>query len=130
MSETPTVDQRQPADTIQGFAAEEHRGSRQQHWNGAHHQRGVADGGQGESVKLKQKLDGDAQGRGDQQRAHLSACEMKPAEVDQHHRQHAQGSEQKAIKHHVLHAHLVHCDPAEVKPGAPQASGEGAGAVA
>ena len=43
---------------------------------------------------------------------------------------HAQAGKQKAIEHHVLHAHLVERQPAQVEPSAPQGSGQGAGAVA
>src|SRR5271166_837257 len=54
---------------------------------------------------------------------------MKSLAIGNHNRQHAQAREEKAIEHHVLHAHLVHGEPAPVEAGTPQATGKRTSAV-
>jgi hypothetical protein len=49
--------------------------------------------------------------------------------MEQEHRQHAQACEQEAIEHHVLDAHFVQGQPAEIKARSPEATGHRACAI-
>ena len=49
--------------------------------------------------------------------------------MDEGHGQHAQGGKEKTVEHHVLDAHLVERETAEVEACAPEAAGDEAGAI-
>ncbi len=119
-----------PADAVKPFAGKQRGSGSQQHRHRAHHQRGMAYGGPGQAIELEKKLDGNAEGRGDQQHPNLAAGEAKPAPIHQHNRQHGQRGKQKAAEHHILHAHLVQRQPAHVEAHAPETRSKRACAVA
>ena len=85
-------------------------------------------GGASQTVELDEKLNGNSKSSGDEQEANLTPGEANP--IHQGYRQHSQAGEEETVEHHVLHAHLVERQPAEVETCSPEASGEGAGAVA
>ena len=68
-------------------------------------------------MKLDEELDGNAEERGNEQQAGLAPGE--PHAAGQRNRQHAQARKQKAVEHHILHAHLVEREPAEIKARTP-----------
>jgi len=75
-------------------------------------------------------LNGYTEEGAEQQQACLPASEPEAATMDQRHRQHAKRGKEEAIKYHVLDAHLVQRQPAEIEACAPQAPSRAAGAVA
>jgi hypothetical protein len=109
-----------PADGVKALAGKENSSDTEKDGHGTHHERGVAHGGVGKSVELNEELDGDAEGGGDKQDADLGGGEADP--VEQCNRKHANGSEEEAVEHHVLHTHFVQGKTAEVEAGAPEAA--------
>jgi hypothetical protein len=106
------------------FGCEERGGSGEHDRHGAHHEGGVADRGAGQAMKLEQKLEGNAEKGAEEQQTRLGGGEPETAAMDEGHGQHAQGGKEKAVEHHVLDAHLVERETAEVKAGAPEAAGD------
>src|SRR6202041_325513 len=100
----------------------------QQDGHGADHEGGVADGGAGKTVKLDEELDGNAEGCRDEKGANFTCSEADAVEKGDG--QHSHAGKQEAVEHHVLDTHFIEGKSAEVKSGAPQASGNSAGAVA
>ena len=88
----------------------------------------MADRGARQPAELDEARDGNAEGRGDEQRPEFRSGEAHTA--NERHRQYAQAGKENAIEHHVLDAHLVEREAAEVEARAPQATGHKAGAVA
>ena len=80
----------------------------------------MADGGARQAVKLQQKLYGDAQRGGNQKDSQIFG--RKPHSISEQHRQHSQHGKEKAIEHHIFHAHLIERQPAAVKAHTPKAS--------
>jgi hypothetical protein len=83
--------------------------------------------GEREAVKLHEELEGNAEERRDEKQFQLAAGQAYA--VDDRHGQQAGAGKQKAVEHHVLHAHLVHGNTAEEEAGAPQAACQCARAV-
>ena len=119
----------QPAEPVEAFAGEKSGGAGQQDGHGAHHERGVAHSGESEAVELKQELDGNAEGGGDEERPGFGAGETETGAVGDGQRQHADRSEEEAIEHHVLHAHFIERKTAPVEARAPEAAGQGTCAI-
>jgi hypothetical protein len=121
-------DESEPGDGVEALAGKEHGGYSQQHGHGTHHERSVADGGMGESVELDEELDGDAEGGGDEQDADLACGEANA--VEQGYREQAEAGEEESVEHHVLHAHFIEGQTAEVEASSPEASCNCACAIA
>jgi hypothetical protein len=81
-------------------------------------------------MKLEEKLEGNAEKSAEEQQTRLVGSEPEAAAMDEGHGQHAQGGKEKTVEHHVLDAHLVERETAEVEACAPEAAGDEAGAVA
>jgi len=120
------TEESQPCEAVKPFfvgtlAGKERGGSGDKNRHGAHHEGSVADRGSGKAVKLEQKLEGNADEGAKEQQTGFGGGEPEAAAMDEGHGQHAQGSKEKAVEHHVLDAHLVEREAAEVEARAPQA---------
>ena len=120
--------QRSPSDAIETLAGEYGSGNAKEDGHGTDHQRCVADRGVGQAVELDKELDGNPEGGGDKDDANLACREAYP--INQGHWKQADAGKKKSVEHHVLHAHLVQSQAAEVEAGAPEASGYRACAIA
>ena len=121
-------DQGGPAEAIEALAGKEGGGNAEQNRHGTDHQGCVADRGVRQAVKLNEELDRNAEDGGNEQNANLASGETNP--VEQRDGEQADAGKEEPIEHHVLHAHLIQREPAEVETGAPQASGDRACAIA
>ena len=114
------TDESDPADGIEALACKEDGGDSEQDGHGTDHEGGVADSGVREPVKLQKKLNGDSEGGGDEKNAYLGGAEadtVKQSDWEQTDR-----GEEETIEHHVLHAHFIESETAEVKAGTPEAA--------
>jgi len=93
--------------------------------HGADHQRGVRDGGAGQSVELDEELQRDAEEGGAEEQTPLARGEG--GSVGEEEGGERQGSEEEAVEDHVADGHLGEGDLAEEKAAAPEGAGEGAG---
>lgn len=117
-----------PAEEIEALFGEERGGGGQKDGHGANHERSVADGGAGETVELDQKLEGYAEHGGGKEHAQLAA--LKADTIEKSDRQDAHACEKKAVKDHVLDAHLIEREASPIEPGTPKGASESASAIA
>ena len=98
-------DESQPAEPVEAFAEEDSGGNGEQDGHGADHERGVADGGARQAVKLKQELDGDAEQGREQENAQIGT--LPAAAAQKGGGQHAEAGKEKSVEHHVGDGHLA-----------------------
>ena len=120
--------QGQPAEAVQAFTGKKDGRGSQQHRHRTHHERSMAYRGAGQAVELDEELHRNTERGGDEKQADFAACEADP--VQQRYRNHAEACKKEAVEHHVLHAHFIERQPAEVEASAPEAPGQRAGAIA
>ena len=68
----------EPADAVHALVGEERSADGEDHGHGAHHQRGVRDGGERQAGELNEELQRDSQEGGEQQRAPVGTAEARP----------------------------------------------------
>jgi hypothetical protein len=95
------------------------------HGHGSHHERAVADSGEREAVELDEELERNAEECCQEKQVPVFFAEARGA----HHRQETEAREEKAVEDHVAYAQFGERDFAPIETGAPEGSGERAGAV-
>jgi len=118
----------EPADPVHSLVGEESCADGQDDRHGAHHQRGVGDGGEGEAGELDEELEGDSKEGGEQQEAPVRTAEAGPMEQEK--RGERECGEEETVEDHCADVHLCQGELAEVEAAAPEGAGEGAGCEA
>lgn len=118
----------EPAGAVHALVGEERGGNGEQNRQGANHQRGVGDGGEGEAGELDEELERDPEEGGEQKEAPVGAREAGPVEQEQGRER--KGGEEEAVEDHCADVHLGEGDLAEEEAAAPERAGESAGCEA
>ena len=115
----------EPAGAVHALVGEEGCSDGEDYRHGAHHQRGVGDGGEGEAGELDEELEGYSHERGEQKQAPVGAAEAGAMEQKQGRKR--ERGKQEAVEHHGANVHLDEGELAEKKSASPERAGEGAG---
>ena len=114
-----------PAGEVHALVDEEGGGDGEQDGHGADHERGMRDGGAGESGELDEELQRDAEEGAEEQGAPF--CRSEARAVGEEQRREGEGGEEEAVEDHGTDVHLGEGDFAEEESAAPEGAGEGAG---
>ncbi len=119
------ANQSKPSNLVEAFVSKNMRAHRKNHRHRAHHQTRMGDVGQLEPPELDNKLHRNAKKRSQQQGPPLARAQIPriTRTLPKQNRQQPQARKEKAVKHHVAHAHLPQRNFAEIKTGAPQTTG-------